>query len=156
MTTPAAAALLGPTGNLRAPPCAAVSTLLVGFGDEAYGNRLRPASDPRRQTSPLRTSPMCERRARGRHAKLAPTPARRPCGNVLPALRWSVGLVADHSRCGATGSRYFHLAAVDAALFAAVQTYHTPGVRSMAYQPSALWRVWRRTCWRAGTTHTTS
>lgn len=31
-----AAALLGPTGNLRAPTLRKGKTLLVGFGDEAY------------------------------------------------------------------------------------------------------------------------
>lgn len=35
-----AAALLGPTGNLRAPTLRLGGTLLVGFGDEAYAQVL--------------------------------------------------------------------------------------------------------------------
>lgn len=38
-----AAALLGPTGNLRAPTLRLGGTLLVGFGDEAYGQVLAGA-----------------------------------------------------------------------------------------------------------------
>jgi len=35
-----AAAMLGPTGNLRAPNIQIGKTLLVGFNDEAYHNQL--------------------------------------------------------------------------------------------------------------------
>ena len=34
-------AMLGPTGNLRAPTAVVGSTVVVGFNDEAYGNVLR-------------------------------------------------------------------------------------------------------------------
>ena len=40
-----AAALLGPTGNLKAPTLRVGDTLLVGFGEEAY-RRVLGASEP--------------------------------------------------------------------------------------------------------------
>jgi len=36
-----AAAVLGPTGNLRAPTIRRGKTLLIGFNDEAYGALLK-------------------------------------------------------------------------------------------------------------------
>lgn len=41
-----AAALLGPTGNLKAPTLRIGRTLLVGFGEAAYGEVLGKAEEP--------------------------------------------------------------------------------------------------------------